>query len=56
MTTNGLILTIPIKPNADVLNLKSIDSLNIEYWKEEVKKHGTYIPKPFMSKILILIF
>lgn len=46
-----MVLTIPIKANADTQNWDNFDHLNMEYWRYNVLKHGTYIPKKFFSTI-----
>jgi len=38
----------------DALNLDNLDHLNMEFWRYEILKHGTYVPKKFLSKILII--
>lgn len=34
------------------LNIGSFERLNIDFWRYEVEKKGTYTPKKFLSKIL----
>jgi len=52
-TTNGLVLTIPIEPAVDALNMDNLDHLNMEFWRYEILKHGTYVPKRFLKKQLL---
>jgi len=54
-TTNGLVLQIPIEADnsKESVNLDNIDQLNMEFWRFEVLKHGTYIPKKFFKKNLL---
>ena len=37
-------------PNNKKNNIKEIDELNLEYWRNEVLKNGVYTPKNFLSK------
>jgi len=52
-TTSGFIFTIPIMPTKEGLNIDSLEDLNIDFWKFEVEKHGTYAPKKFLKKKLL---
>jgi carbonic anhydrase len=53
MTSNGLILSIPLEPTADGLEIDSFEQLNVDFWKYEIQKHGTYTPKKFLKKKLL---
>jgi carbonic anhydrase len=48
--SNGLNITIPIKPSKSGLNISSFERLNIDFWRYEVEKKGTYTPKKFLKK------
>jgi len=54
-TSNGLILTIPVKADYDAESLENFDNLNMEFWRYEVQKHGTYTPRNFVKKKIIKI-
>jgi carbonic anhydrase len=52
-TTNGFVLSIPIQPTTDALEIEAFEQLNIDFWKYEIEKHGTYAPKRFLKKNLL---
>lgn len=49
-------MNIPLKVNNKKTNLKELDSLNIDFWRSEIEKKGTYTPKSFLSKKKLLVF
>merc|ERR1712032_1182555 len=51
--SNGLNITIPIKPSMKGVNMSSFERLNIDFWRYEVEKHGSYTPKQFLKKKLL---
>merc|ERR1712032_1608262 len=51
--SNGLNITIPIKPSKKGLNISSFERLNIDFWRYEVEKKGAYTPKKFLKKKLL---
>jgi len=51
--SNGLNITIPIKPSMKGLNMSSFERLNIDFWRYEVEKKGSYTPKKFLKKKLL---
>ena len=52
-TSNGFILSIPIKANSKGLNIDSLEDLNMDFWKYEIEKNGMYAPKKFLKKKLL---
>lgn len=40
-----MILSIPLKPTKTSLNLSFFENLNIDFWKNGIKKSGQYVPK-----------
>jgi carbonic anhydrase len=52
-TTNGFVLSIPIKPTHDGLEIDTFEQLNVDFWKFEVEKHGIYAPRRFLKKKLL---
>lgn len=43
-------MNIPLKVNNKKINIKELDDLNIDFWRHEVNKKGTYTPKKYISK------
>ena len=37
------------------MDMESLERLNIDFWKYEIENKGSYIPKPFLSKIKLNI-
>ena len=48
--SNGLIITIPLDNDIKNHNLDTLESLNLDYWKFQLKDKNNYIPKDFASQ------
>jgi hypothetical protein len=42
-------MNIPLKLNNQKLNVKVLEDLNIDFWRSELNKHGSYEPRDFLS-------
>ena len=45
-----MIFTIPMEGGKDYGNYKYFEGLAVDFWKFEVKSHGSYDPKDFICK------
>ena len=54
MRTKGFIISVPLAVHENHVNLDVLETLNIDFWKFEVKnsKNGFYYPYDYISKIL----
>lgn len=43
-------MNIPLKVNNKKTNLEELESLNIDFWRHEIEKKGTYTPNNYFSK------
>ncbi len=53
VTSNGLVLTIPIEASKEQLDLKEFEALNMDFWKYLIGKHGSFTPKKIFKKKLL---
>jgi hypothetical protein len=35
------------------MGIEQLERLNIDFWRYEIENKGFYIPKPFLSKIIL---